>query len=380
VTVELSDTRDGRHVWGDRFVQRMADIADIEPEIAREIVDRLKFRLSGEDRIRLARRFTRDPEAYQSYQKGNYFWNQLTTEGLQKARGYFEEAIAKDPSYGLAYAGLSNAHAALGHTLVSSAERPEEAFPRARAAALEALKIDDSLAEAHVALAAVFTHWDRNFGAAEGELRRAIALDPNDVLAHRRYARLLDTLRRYDEAVVEIRRAQELNPLSAWDHLIAARMLGNAGRSEEGFQECRKATEIEPDSDHSERGFLLLRTKRLAEAVTEYELASSASPSDTEALADLAFALAAAGRKPDAEAILRRLEALAARREAPAYDLALVCTGMGQKDQAVDWFRRARNGYETIEEFNGDPRFDSLRTDPRFTAILAEFGFAQSPA
>ena len=380
VAVELSDARDGRHVWGDRFVQRMVDITEIEPEIAREIVDRLKFRLSGEDRVRLARRFTRDPEAYQSYLKGTYFWNQLSTEGLQKARGYFEEALAKDPSYALAYAGLSNAYAALGHTLVSNAERPDEAFPRARAAAVEALKIDDSLAEAHVALAAVYTHWDLKFDAAERELRKAIALDPNDVLAHRRYARLLDTLRRYDEAVAEIRRAQDLNPLSAWDHLIAARMLGDAGRSEEGFLECRKATEIEPDSDHSELGFLFLRTNRFAEAVTEYERASSASPDDPEALADLGFALAAAGRKPDAEAILLRLEALVAKRAAPAHSVALVCAGMGQKSEAIEWLHRARGGHESVEEFNGDPRFDSLRTEPRYGTILAEFGFSRPRA
>ena len=265
IGVELVDARDGRHIWGERYVRKASEAPALEPEIAREIVDSLKFRLSGADRTRLQNQFTEDAEAYQLYLKGRYYWNMGDAD---QARAYFEKAIAKDPTYALAYAGLADAYARLGH---DAQMRPADTFPKARAAALEALKIDDALVEARVALSGVHQCYDFDLKKAELELREAIVLQPDYAVAHRRYAMLLDSERRFDAAIAEIRRAEDLEPFAAINHNVAEGIFANAGRADEAAEERRKAEELEPPAAGD-------ATARLEESIAAYELAGKADP------------------------------------------------------------------------------------------------------
>ena len=372
IAVELVDVRDGRHVWGERYVRKAADAPALEPEIAREIVDSLKFRISGTDGMRLASQFTQNAEAYQSYLKGRYFWN---AGDLDQAKSHFERAIAIDPTYALAYAGLADTYARLGH---GGEVRPAEAFPKARAAALEALKIDDALVEARVALAGVEQCYDWRLDEAEKELRGAIALQPTYAVAHRRYALMLESQRRFDEAVAEIRRAEELEPFSSFNYSLAASMLLEAGRTDEAIEAARKADELETGSGSgSGSGLkveLLLRQRRYEEALTESLKEDPGVPSDPDSWADRGFLYGAAGRRKEAEQALEKLEELSAERYVPASLRALVYAGLGDRTKAFEWLEKALNDREPIASINADSRFDSLRSDPRFERILGRLG------
>ena len=370
VSVELVDARDGRHIWGERYLRKVSEAPSLEPEIAREIVDSLKYRLSGADRTRLQNRFTEDAEAYQLYLKGRYYWN---SGDLEQARTTFEKAIAKDPTYALAYAGLSETYSRLGHELVSP---PMEAFPKARAAALEALKIDDALVEARVALAGVEQCYDWKLAEAEKEYRAAIALQPGYAVAHRRYALMLETQRRFDEAVAEIRRAQESEPFSAFNHVIASNMLAGAGRHDEATKECLAAAALDPATDCGAGAAVLLNAGRFDEAIAAYRRSVSDADPDPEALSDLGFAYGKAGRRDEAHATLRRLEDLAARQYVGSVYPAIVHLGLGENAMALDELEKALNKREPIAFVNADQRFDALRSDPRFQQVLRKLGLS----
>jgi tetratricopeptide (TPR) repeat protein len=210
VSTELVDTRDNSQIWGERYTREIADILSVQDEIARAVSQTLRLRLSGEDVARMTKRYTEDTEAYRAYLKGRYYWNKRTEEGYSKAIQYFEEAIEIDPTYALAYSGLADSYSILGMYFLP----PGEAFPKARAAAMKALEIDDTLAEAHASLAyaTTFHFWD--FSEAEKEYQRSIELNPAYALAHHWYGDYLSAIGRHDEAIAESRRALELDPLS----------------------------------------------------------------------------------------------------------------------------------------------------------------------
>jgi len=368
VSVELVDAKAGRHLWGERYARKTSDFANLEPEIAREIVDSLKYRLTKADGARLANQFTLDAEAYQLYLKGRYYWNAWD---LEQARTYFEKAIAKDPTYAVAYAGLSDTYAKLGHELLAP---PAAAFPKARAAALEALKIDDGLVEARVALSGVAQCYDGKLDEAERELRAAIALQPTYALAHRRLALLLESRRRFDEAVAEIRRAGELEPFSALDRIIAASILTNAGRLDEALAAYREAVALDDGTSPGVLGGVLWRQGKHEEALAQYRKARELAPDDAEAIADLGFAEAATGRSGEAKEALAALEALSARRIVGRVCPAAVHAGLGENELALDDLEKAVAERQPIGSLNVDSRFDALRGTPRFQTILTKAG------
>jgi len=373
VAVELVDARDGRHIWGERYVRKAADAPGLEPEIAREIVDSLKFKISGTDGTRLANQFTQNAEAYQLYLKGRYYWRE---SDLDQARDYFEKAIAKDPSYALAYAGLADTYSKLGH---DDRVRPVDAFPRARAAALEALKIDSALVEARVALSGVHQCFDFDQREAERELRQAIALQPDYALAHRRYALLLEEQRRFDEALVEIRRTLELEPYTSMNHDIAAGILLNAGRAAEAAEESRRAAALEPGEAEERSRSPEQRQERVAQAIAAYEKTGKADPDappDPGAWADLGYSYGVGGRRKDAERILRVMDQLSAQRYVPAGLRVVVYAGLGDRDLAFEWVDKGLADREALGFLNADPRFESLRADPRFPQVLRRLGLS----
>jgi len=374
VQVELVEAATAAQLWGERFYRRSADIFEVEEEIARQISEKLRLKLSGQDRERLVKRHTENTEAYHLYLNGRFHWNKRTGEGLKKAIEYFHQAIQKDPGYAMAYAGLADGY------LVLSVFNPDPARGFAatgKAAALRALEIDADLSESLTALGLIQWCLDWDGAAAERSLRRAIELKPGYWLAHDHYAMLLSSLGRHEEAVREVRRGLELEPLApvvshhfAWVS-IRARRYGDA------IDQCRKTLEMDPNfaMGHYWLGFACGLTSRYDEAIPELEAARQAVGS-TFATLELARAYAASGRAADAQQILAEMQQTFDRGYAEPYGFATVYAALGQADQAFHWLERAcqdRTGLFAMW-VNGDPRLDSLRSDPRMSDLLRRMG------
>jgi len=375
IKTELVDTRDGSQLWGEHYNRKLADIFAVEEEISREISEKLRLKLSREQKKKLTRRYTDNTEAYQTYLKGRFYWNKRTEDGIRRGIEYFQQAIDLDPGYALAYAGLADSYNLLaGYSALS----PREAFPRAKAAARKALEIDDSLAEAHTSLAFVMLAYDWDWAAAERTFKRAISLDPTYATAHHWYALLLIATSRKIEGVNEVKRAQELEPLS----LAISTGLGfvyHLNRDyDQAIEAFRKTLEMEP-------AFILAR-RRLAQtylakgefkqAVAEIEKAAAVSP-DTETLAALGQAYAVSGNREEAKRLLAQLTELSSNKYIPAFFLARIYIGLGEKDLALEYLEKAYDErYGMLAYLRQEAAFDSLQSDPRFEAFVERVGIA----
>ncbi len=247
ISAELVDVRYNKLLWGERYDRKMSELLATQREIAREIVDKLKLRVSGQEKG-LAKHYTESNEAYQFYLKGRFYWNKRSQEGFQKALEYFQQAIERDPNFALAYSGLADTYNLLGSPEAGGGDMPpNEMLTKAKAAALKALEIDDSLAEPHVSLAHTKYFYDRDWAGAEREFKRAIELNPNYPVAHHWYAIYLSVVGRQREALAEIRRAQDLDPLSLSINAWLGRILGLAGQSDQALEQLRKTVEMDPN-------------------------------------------------------------------------------------------------------------------------------------
>jgi eukaryotic-like serine/threonine-protein kinase len=372
---ELIDVRDGARLWGEHYDRDLAELMAVEESIAREIAEALRLRLTGEQALRLGRRRTDHPDAYQLYLKGLFFLNKRTEEGLRTGARYFEEAIAIDPAYALAHAGRADCYHNLGgwgHL------PPREAYPKAKAAATRALEIDATLAEAHTALAMAVKEYDWDWAAAQRGYRRAIALNPNYAVAHQWYGEYLAALGRHTEAIGEFQRAQELDPLS----LIINATLGRHGfyfarRYDLAIEQCRKTLELDPNFwvAHYFLAWVYTAKGRLAEAVAAFEIARRLEP-NLETLAGLGFAHGASCRRDKAEQALGELRATATTRYVSPINFALIHIGLAEKDAAFQWLEKAyQDRAQWLSEIKVDPAFDLLRPDPRFADLLARINF-----
>jgi serine/threonine-protein kinase len=376
VKVELVDASDGSHLWGANFNRRISDIFSIEGEISNEISETLKLRLTSAQKKGLARRYTENAEAYQLYLKGRYHWNKRTEDGIRKSIEYFEQAIALDLKYALAYAGLADAH----NLMASYSTKPlATPFLRAKATALKALSIDDGLAEAHVALAAVKL-W-REFDLAGGErgFRRAIELNPGYPTAHLWLSLYLAAIERMEEALSEIKLAHELDPLSRVINLNLARVFYFARQYDESIEQCRKTIEMYPDYlvAHRRLGIAYGEKGMFNEAEADFEKALSLFENDTETMSAMGYVYAAAGRVEDARKMLDRINAVAKESYVSPYSLARIHVGLGEIDEAFEWLEKAyqeRHGILTYLKV--EAAFDRLRPDPRFADLLRRIGLA----
>ncbi|MGB7926060.1 MAG: winged helix-turn-helix domain-containing protein [Pyrinomonadaceae bacterium] len=375
--VRLVSVEDGHVLWtGDTYDHALGDIFALQDEIARSLAGGLRVKLSSEGESALAHRYTGDIEAYELYLKGRFFWNKRTEEGLQKSVEYFELAIARDPKYALAYAGLSDSYALLN--LYGSAQQ-KDAFPQAKAAAEKALAIDETLAEAHNALAYVKEQYEWDWAGAEREYKRAIELDPNYATAYQYYSEYLALLGRTEESVAHIRRARELDPLS----LIINTELGYphfcARRWDEALGYYRKALEIDP-SFHFAVFFAArchVQKGEFDEAIAESRRAVALSGGSALTVAGLGYAYAAAGRKGEAREVLRDLTSRSGRRYVSSYLIATLYAGLGENDRALTWLEKAYEERDyLLVMLRIDPRLDGLRADPRFTDLLRRVGLA----
>ena len=377
ITVELMDVQGNRSIWGDTYQRKTADIQTVQKEIARNVSEKLRLKLTGADQTQLAKTYTESGEAYEAYLKGRYHWNKRTDEGFKQATNFFQEAIVKDPSYALAYTGLADCY-----TLRSDYGflAPKEGYALAKGAVTLALKYDDSLAEAHTSLASIKAVTDWDWQGAENEYRRAIELNPKYPTAHHWYAAQLLLQGRLDQALQEIKKAQQLDPLSLGINKDFAVILLYARDYDKALEQCRKTLEIEPHfggmSTYIAQIYEL--KQKYPEATAELEKAHAAAPEDGEITYALGQAYALMGRKDEALKISNELNQPAKQNVYLPTEAAYLYALLGEKEQAVAILQKAAdNHYMPVAEVKMDPRFDELRKDARVGEILQKIGLSQ---
>ena len=371
VSVQLINTDSGFQIWSARFDRRMADLFALQDEITLAIIEELKVELLEKEKVALLGRHPVDLEAYNLYLKGRYYWAQRP-QGIDKAIEYFQLAIDKDPRSALARAGLADCYATLG-SWENGTLPPVEAMAKAKLAATKALELDSRLAEAHATLAYRTTHHDWDWTTAEAQFRRALELNPNYAVSHHWYSHYLTAMGRTEDSLAASKRCLELDPLDlvinihmAWHHHFARQY-------EEAVDQCWKTNELHPNSFWLPYFFALAYQQqgKIGEAAVEFQKAIQMSGNVTFTTAGLGHLYASSGKSAEGRAIFDELRSRAKTIYVPAYDLALVCTGLGWMDQAFEWLERAheeRSGWLTYLKI--EPRLDILRGDPRFNDLL----------
>ena len=376
ISAELVDVRYNKLLWGEQYERKMSELLQTQREIAREIVDKLKIRVSGEEQG-LKKHYTESNEAYQLYLKGRFYWNKRSEEGFQKALQYFQQAIERDPNFALAYSGLADTYNLLGGPEAGGDMPPNEVFPKAKAAALKALELDSTLAEAHVSLGHVKCYYDREWAAAEREYQKAIELNPNYSVAHHWYAIYLSTIGRYPEALAEVKRAHELDPLSLSINAWYGRILDLSGQSEQAIEQLRKTVELDPNFMLAHLRLCLLYADKGMhdEGISECKQVQKLSGGRPVGTGALAYAYVLAGRREEAQSKLAELLQISKQRYVSPASIAIVYVALDDKDQAFVWLEKANDIRDlNVVRLKYDPRFTSLRTDPRFNDLVRRMG------
>ncbi len=377
ITAQLIQVRDQSHLWARQYDREPKDLLVLQSEIAREISDEIQTALGDHKPITPVVPPTLSPEAYEAYNlclKGQYFWNKRTVEGFQEAISYFQQATAKDPSYARAYAGLADSYALIG---TYSGTPPAEFASQARAAALRALRLDDSLPEAHAALALIVQNHDYDWQTAEKEFKRAIELNPNYATAHHWYAEHLTWRGRFDEALRESERARQLDPLSL---IIAAdngATLYYSRQYDRAIAQFTAVRELDPDFPRASMIlYAYVQKGMFAEALADTQKQfPGATPWWWSARA---YIYGRAGRQGEAEHALRKLLDLNRRQPMDPMVIASAYVGMGNNDQAIAWLEKAYAQHSSgLTVLNVDPAYDPLRGDPRVQDLLRRVGFTQ---
>ncbi|PYO62580.1 MAG: hypothetical protein DMD28_05765 [Gemmatimonadetes bacterium] len=374
IVAQLIDAETDRHLWAETYDRQLTDVFAIQTDVALHIASALKAELSHDEKTRLYKEPTADLQAYQLYLQGRHCYLRYTEEGSRKGLEYFEQAIAQDPDYALAYAALAMAYTELGET---GALRPDEAYARAKAASAKALALDSGLGEAHCMLAFIKAVCDFDWLGAEEEFKRALALTPNSADTYDLYGRMCLALERNEEALALERRAQELDPLA--HRADVARTLLRMGRHAEALQAATRAIEFDPHyaRGHATLAWAYLKKGIIERGLAELETAVSLAPGVTQWLAQLGQAYGIAGKVAKARDVLRQLEELSRERFVSPYHMAIVYTGLDEHDSALDWLERAyeeRSG--PVYSVKGSFLFTSLHAHPRFTALLKKMNLA----
>jgi TolB-like protein/Flp pilus assembly protein TadD len=370
VNVQLINAMTNSHLWAEIYDRKLTDIFAVESEIAKTITDTLQAKLSGSEQRAIAARPTENTEAHQLYLKGRFFWNKRTGSDLKKSIDYFEQAIAADPNYALAYAGVADGYVWLpGYTVCT----PRDCYPRATAAAKRALELDGTLAEARTSLALAIWLYDFDSSQAIKEFQRAIELNPNYAIAHQQYGNnTLSALGRFDDAILEGKRAVELDPLSLVINSDLGANYYYAHRYDEAIAQLRKTLEMDAGFyiAHLALGQALDANGAHDAAIVEYQKARALND-DPAVLGVLARAYGLSGNKTEAEKILDQLKKLSQERYVSSYSFALIYLGLGDKEEALRWLEQSyqdRAGSD-IGYIRVDPLLDPLRSDPRFEAL-----------
>jgi serine/threonine-protein kinase len=374
IQVDLVDATTGAQLWGGEYERKISDVLVVKQDIAREVTEKLRLRLSGEEQKQLIKRDTTNAEAYQLYLKGRYHLNRLTDEGFMKGRDYFQQAIDRDPNYALAYVGLADAYTMLSGFNVLS---PKDAYPRAKEAAMKALGLDDKLAEAHTSLGAVKFFYDWDWASAEREFRRAIEINPGYSDAHQMYSYHLSAVGRLDEALAEMRRAQELDPLSIAKIAGMGEIFNHKRQYDQAIEQYQKALEMDPNSGfvHWALGNVYVQKGMYAEAIAEYQKAIPLSGDSPDEPAALGYAYALSGKRHEAQELIDELKERSKRRYISPTVIAFIYAGLGEKDQAFALLDKAYDERDSILVLlKVEPAFNNLRSDPRFAELMRRVG------
>lgn len=370
VSVELSDVRSNVRLWGEQYTTTLDAVASVPEEIAKSLGSLVHA--APADQRMAAKPYTSNSQAYQLYLQGRFEWNKRTRDGLSLAIDFFEQAIRKDPKFALAYAGLADCY-----TLQGGLFPPREVFPKAKAAALRALDLDDDLAEAHTSLGMIKSHYDWEWSEAEHEFQRAIRLNRNYATGHSQYARLLNATGRFNEALQQIRAAQELDPVSLGIGTglgLAQYLARNYAQAALQFQ---KTLALEPNfaNARSDLGAVYLQQHRLADSISEYEAAVNIQPNDAGVLCELGQAYALAERRDDARKTLDRVLQMAQQRYVSAPFVAYIYIGLDDRDKA---FEMLQKGFDErawpLMFLKVEPKYDAIRQDRRFADLTRRLG------
>ncbi len=377
ITAQLVNVTDGYHLWSEKYDRNMEDIFAIQDEISLAIVDKLKIKLLGKEKEALVKRHTDDPEAYNFYLKGRYFWNKRTEDGLKKSVENLKLAIKKDPEFALAYAGLADSVSTLG--FYGFLPR-KDAFTEAKLEAVKALEIDDTVGETHAAMANIKAWCEWDLEGAERDYRRALELNPSDAEAHHMYAHLLEGLGRFDEAFREMDLALELEPLSINLNSCIGQILFAARRFDEAIDQLQKTIEMDPNLSLSYLwlGRAYLQKGMHSQAIESFEKGTTFIEIRTMSIAALGYAYAVIGKKNDAQNRLDQLKDLSKKKYVDPFDIALIYVGLGEKELAFEWLEKAyeeRSMYMFLIKV--DPFFDNLRSDPRYISLLEKMGLVK---
>jgi len=380
ITAQLIDASTDQHLWAEEYEGDLRDVLALQRDVARSIARSVHVALTPqeEERLAVARRVV--PESHDAYLKGRFYLSRRTEESIAKAIAFFEAAIAVDPDSAEAYAGLAAAHqerAVWGKTSV------RETTSRARAAATRALELDESLAEAHRVLATISEVYDWDWAAAEREFKRALELGGGEADVHAAYATFLHVRGRFSEAIAEIEQARRLDPLSATLASDAGRIYYRARQHDKALAAYKEALELDPAliPTYARVADVYLALGRHAEALAALEKGRTTAGSTSVRQSEgLAVVLAASGKRPEATAILERLEEMARHSDQVAYSIALVHTALGHTDQAIGWLERAfEQRSPLLFMLDVELKFDAIRADPRFQALLVRMGFPRRP-
>jgi len=373
VRIELVDVANGWQLWGEQYNRKFADILALQEEIAREISGNLKMKLTGEENERLAKRYTEDSEAYRLYLKGRYYWNKYTKEGLTKAIEYFNQSIELDPGYTLAYTGLADSY----YRLSNAYAPPKEALPKARTAAIKALEIDDTLAEAHASLGLIKMYHDWDWAGAEHHYRRALELDPRSVLAHQRYGNYLAMMGRLEESIAILKRGQELDPLSLLTSSLIGLTLYLSRQYDKSIEQHGRTLDMDPNYLVARVSLGVAYTQKgmYEEAIAEFQKAGDLE-GQAETVAELGYVYAVSGKRSQAQEMLDELKARSGRAFVSPYNVAKVYVGLGETDLTFEWLDKAYDERsEWLVWLKVDPKLDSIRSDQRFRKLMQRIGF-----
>jgi TolB-like protein/Flp pilus assembly protein TadD len=377
INVELDDIRNGKQLWGEQYHRKLADLLAVQSDIAREVSQRLRAQLSAEDQKKLTKGSTENPEAYRLYLKGKYYTDKFTEEGFETGIDYFNQAIAVDPNYGLAYSGLAYNYVNQMDWYLS----PSEAGPKIKEAAEKALAIDGSDARAHLTLA-ILAHWyEWKWAEAEDGFKRTLALSPNNAEALSYYAWFLTSMGRNDEAVAEVRRGQQADPLWAFATFSTGAVLLFARQWDPASEQLRRAIELDPNFwfSHCLLGRAYEHKGRLPEAIAEFQRALEIEKDNGEIWSGLGNAYAVSGKKAEAQKVLDHLKELSAHGWVAPYNVAVIYAGLGEKDQAFALLEQAYKdrSYYMATYLATDERLDNLRSDPRFADLRRRVGLPE---
>ena len=378
VNAQLIDARSDKHIWAESYDENIRDALMLQSKVARAVAEQIRVTMNPQEQATLRKTQTSNPEAYETYLKGRYFWNQRTRDGLQTAIDYFTRAISIDPAYAEAYAGLADSYAVAGDWKYG-VDSPQDAFVKATTSAAKALALDNSLGEAHASLAFALDLYAWDWQAAEVEYKQAIKLTPNYATAHQWYSWHLIMMGRDDDAMVELGKALGLDPLSLIINADLADALCVAHRFDEAVQQSKKTLQMDPNFavGHYELGQALAQKRMYDEAIAELQKSIASSARSVLFTANLGYVYAISGRTEEAKEIIEDLQSQHDQDTSAGVYIALIYVGLGDRDKAMIWLNKACEA-----RFKASillhPAFDPLRSDVRFQDLLHRIGLLTS--